>query len=472
MRPRGEGDAPGTGLYLAAALVGTLTGLVGGAFHALLDAAERGRSLLIAALADSQVPGWLVLMVLGPLVLIPAQWLVRRLAPETAGSGIPEVEAVLAGRRAVRWRRVLPVKFLAGALAVGSGLVLGREGPTVHLGSALGQMAADGARYGPRHARTLVAAGAAAGLAAAFNAPLAAIVFVTEELREHFEYGFASVQAVILAACLAVVASGWMLGQGPALPVQDLPMAPLASLPLFLLLGVLVGVLGVIFNGLLLGSTRVFQQLRADHAYGVTAAAGLVLGALLWWSPQSVGGGETLVESLIHQPPGVLALILLLAARTLTSVGSYGLGLPGGIFAPMLALGTIAGTAFDLSMQGLLPALGLSPGLFAVAAMGALFAATVRAPLTGIVLTVELTGALDLVLPITLTCLSATFAAEALGGRPVYGLLLALGDQPHPPMPRPRRRVLVPALGLAALVVIGRSAPWPRAILDRPGTRF
>jgi H+/Cl- antiporter ClcA len=360
MRRRREGDEAGTGLYLAAALVGTLAGLVGGAFHALLDAAERGRSLLIAALADSQVPGWLVLMVLGPLVLIPAQWLVRRLAPETAGSGIPEVEAALAGRRSVRWPRVLPIKFLAGALAV--------------------------------------------------------------------------------------VARGWVLGQGPALPVQDLPTAPLASLPLFLLLRVLVGVLGVIFDGLLLGSTRVFQQLRADHAYGVTAAAGLVLGALLWWSPQSVGGGETLVESLIHQPPGVLALILLLTARTQTSVGSYGLGLPGGIFAPMLALGTIAGTAFDLSMQGLLPALGLSPGLFAVAAMGARFAATVRAPWTGTVLTAELTGALDLVLPITLTCLSATFAAEALGSRPVYGLLLVLGDQPPPPLPR--RRVLVPALGL------------------------
>jgi H+/Cl- antiporter ClcA len=282
MRPRGEGDEPGTGLYLAAALVGTLAGLVGGAFHALLDAAERGRTLLIAALADTQVPGWLALMVVDPMVLIPAQWLVRRLAPETAGSGIPEVEAVQAGRRSVRWPRVLPIKFLAGALVVGSGLVLGREAPTVHLGSALGQMAADGAPYGARHARTLVAAGAAAGLAAAFNAPLAAIVLVTEELREHFEYGFASLQAVILAACLAVVASGWMLGQGPALPVQDLPMAPLASLPPFLLLGVLVGVLGVIFNGLLLGSTRVFQQLRADHAYGVTATAGLVLGALLW----------------------------------------------------------------------------------------------------------------------------------------------------------------------------------------------
>jgi H+/Cl- antiporter ClcA len=120
----------------------------------------------------------------------------------------------------------------------------------------------------------------------------------------------------------------------------------------------------------------------------------------------------------------------------------------------MLALATIAGMAFDLSIQGLVPALGLSPGLFGVAAMGALFAATVRAPLTGIVLTVELTGVLDLVLPITLTCLSATFAAEALGGRPVYGMLLALGDQPPPPLPRPR--VLVPARGLAALVVLGR----------------
>ena len=440
-------------LYLAAALAGLLAGLVGAAFHALLDQAGRLRSDAQGLLDGAPVPGWLVLMGLGALTLVGAGWLVRRFAPETAGSGIQEVEAILAGDRRLRWWRVLPVKFFGGVLAVGSGLVLGREGPTVHTGAALGQMAAEGLRLDQRQQRSLVAAGAGAGLAAAFNAPLAAIVFVIEELREHFEYGFASVQSVILASCVAVAVSGWLLGQGPVLPVPAVAIPPVWALPLFVLLGIAIGALGVVFNAMLLGSVRLFKGLRGRYGLLPTALSGMALGALVWFLPQTVGGGESLVESLIHQPLPLLALVLLLALRLLTTVGSYGQGLPGGIFAPLLALGTIAGAAFDVLMQGLDPGSVLSPGLFAVAAMGALFAATVRAPLTGIILAIELTGAGDLVLPVILTCLTATFAAEALGGRPIYSLLLAESERAVP-FGRPSRgRLLVAGALVAALLV-------------------
>lgn len=441
-------------LYLAAALVGGLAGLIGAAFHAVLNRADQGRDALRAALDAAPVPGWLVLMILGALVLVTALWMVRRFAPETAGSGIQEVEAILAGQRTLRWRRVLPVKFVAGSLAVGSGLVLGREGPTVHMGAALGQMASERMAPDDRQRRALIAAGAAAGLAAAFNAPLAAIVFVTEELREHFEYSFASIQSVILACCAAVVVSGWILGQGPDLPVPNLDMAPLAALPLFVLLGFLIGALGVVFNGLLLGSARSFRALSTEQAYLSAAVVGMVLGALLWLAPDTVGGGEALVESLPREHPELLILIALIAVRLLTTVGSYGIGLPGGIFAPLLALGTIAGAAFSELVATLAPSLSLEPGIFAVAAMGALFAATVRAPLTGIILVIELTGAQVLALPIILTCLTATFTAEAMGGRPIYSLLLGLSERPAPRAPV--RRILAAGMILAAMVVVDR----------------
>ena len=456
-------------LYLAAAVTGLLAGLIGAAFHALLNQAGSLRSGVHGLLDGAAVPGWLVLMGLGGLVLVSAAWLVRRFAPETAGSGVQEVEAILAGDRSLRWWRVLPVKFVAGILAVGSGLVLGREGPTVHMGAAFGQMSADGMRLDQRQQRALVAAGAGAGLAAAFNAPLAAIVFVTEELREHFEYGFATLQSVILACCLAVAVSGWLLGQGPVLPLPPIKIPPVWALPLFVVLGVAIGALGVIFNSMLLGSVRAFKGLRGRFGYLPIALAGMALGALVWFFPNVVGGGESLVEALIHQPMALLALVLLLALRLLTTVGSYGLGLPGGIFAPLLALGTVVGAVVDALVRGLDPGVELGavlgPGLFAVAAMGALFAATVRAPLTGIILAIELTGAGDLILPVILTCLSATFAAEALGGRPIYSMLLADSDGVAS-LRRPSGRQLAVAATLVTALLIAA----PLAQLRNPET--
>ena len=441
-------------LYLAATLVGAFAGLIGAAFHALLDQAAASRGTLRALFEAAPVPGWLLLMVLGSMVLVAAMWLVRRFAPETAGSGVQEVEAILAGERQLRWKRVLPVKFVAGTLAVGSGLVLGREGPTIHMGAALGQLASERLEPNPAANRALIAAGAAAGLATAFNAPLASIVFVTEELREHFEYRFATIQSVILACCAAVVVSDWMLGQGPDMQMPDLNIAPLKTLPLFLLLGLLIGALGVLFNRLLLGSVASYRALGTPGAYAAAALTGLLLGALLWFAPNTVGGGESLVEQLLHGQPALLFLIALFAVRLLTTIGSYGLGLPGGIFAPMLALGTICGAAFAALISLLAPTLALAPEVFAVAAMGALFAATVRAPLTGIILVIELTGAQAIALPIILTCLAATFTAEGLGGRPVYSSLLGL--QHLPPPRTPVRRIAAAAMVLLAFIAIER----------------
>jgi H+/Cl- antiporter ClcA len=445
--------------YLVAGLIGILAGLVGAGFHAILDLADQGRSTLVATLRTTSAPGWLILMGLGALMLVSALWIVRRFAPETAGSGVQEVEAVLAGQRGLRWQRVLPVKFVAGAMAIGTGLVLGREGPTIHMGAALGQLASERAGMDAGEGKTLVAVGAAAGLAAAFNAPLAAIVFVTEELREHVQYSFAAIQSVALACCAAVAVSGWMLGQGPDLPIANLSTPPLHSLPMFLVLGVLVGALGALFNRVLIGSVRSFRALRPSHGFIAAALVGMILGALLWLAPEGVGGGEQLVQTIPGGSLGLLALLTLLALRLLTTIGSYGVGVPGGIFAPLLALGTLAGAAFAASLAIVTPAMHHEPELFAVAAMGALFAATVRAPLTGIILVIELTGAHMLALPIILTCLTATFTAEAVGGRPIYALLLRLGEQGAPR--RPVSAILVGALLLATVVTLEPIAVTP-----------
>jgi septal ring-binding cell division protein DamX len=277
---------------------------------------------------------------------------------------------------------------------------------------------------------------------------------VIEELREHFDYRFATVQSVILACCASVIVGDWMLGKGPDMPLPYLDMAPLHALPLFPLLGVLIGALGVLFNRLLLGSVAAFRALGSVGAYTAAGITGLILGALVWFAPGTVGSGESLVETLPHVQPPLLLLVALIAVRLLTTVGSYGLGLPGGIFAPMLALGTICGAAFATLVSILAPALVMAPEVFAVAAMGALFAATVRAPLTGIILVIELTDAHSLTLPIILTCVSATFAAQAMGGHPIYSALLGLGNEAPPRSPR--RRITVAAMILVAFIAVER----------------
>lgn len=422
-------------VVLCATLVGGLTGLVSAAFHALLNHASDGREALRTALESQPVPGWIITAAITAVLAAAAVWMVARIAPEASGSGIHEVEGILASVRALRWRRVLPVKFFGGLLSIGSGMVMGREGPTIHMGSALGGLIAERFRLRPDRARTLVAAGAGAGLAAAFNAPLAGIIFVTEEMRSEFNYTFTSLQSVIAASCMAVVVNDWWLGQGFFMPVDNVPLAPLIESPLFLLLGILIGVMGVGFNTCLLWTVQRMGEIRRRHAILLGLAVGAVIGALGWFVPDAIGGGEALVERLLAERLTLAFLLGLLVLRFVTTMGSYGSGAPGGVFAPMLALGTISGVAFGHLAQRVAPGIESTPGMFAVAAMGALFAATVRAPLTGIVLVVELTGAHEALLTIILTCLSSTLTAQALGGRPIYSQLLqvAVRTAPLPP---------------------------------------
>ena len=187
-------------LFVWAAVVGSLVGLVGGAFQLSLSAIAAWRKEWLAYYESQPTIWWLVPMAVSAVAVFAALWLVRNVAPETAGSGVQEIEGALDGLRPLRWQRVLPVKFVAGMLSLGSGMVLGREGPTIQIGGNVGKMVADFFKLSPDDVHTLVAAGAGAGLAAAFNAPLAGILFVIEEMRPQFKYNFLSVHSVLIAS--------------------------------------------------------------------------------------------------------------------------------------------------------------------------------------------------------------------------------------------------------------------------------
>ena len=426
-------------IYGLALLCGLVAGAVGSAFHYLCDLIGRWRADFLATgglplgldrggaeefWAGLPLGGRIALLGAAlALVLACARLLVRRCVPEAAGSGIQEIEAFLDGQRPLRWLRVLPVKFVGGVLAIGSGLVLGREGPTVHMGGASGMGLAGLFGCSRGEAATLVAAGAGAGLAAAFNAPLAGVVFVFEEMRREVRYSFRGYHAVIIACFAATFVTERVAGVGPQLALP--PASPaLSAYPLFAALGIVLGVAGVGFNrGLLLvldlmaGWSR-----RAGWLLAPTLGLGLAALLLLW--PSAVGGGERVIAPAWLGSLELQTLALLLLLRTATTLVSYGAGTPGGVFAPMLALGAITGMLVGRLARPALPDILVDEAGLAIAGMAGLFTATVRAPLTAILLISELTGGFDMALVTTLTCATASLTAALLQGRPLYELLL------------------------------------------------
>jgi CIC family chloride channel protein len=406
-----------------AAMVGALAGLAAAAFRHTLAAADRLRDGLYAWAHRLTAPwGFLLMLAVCGAASGAALWLVRRFAPETSGSGIPHLKAVLHRLRGMRWRRVLLIKFASGTLGIGSGLALGREGPTVQMGGAIGQMVSGWLRGNARERHILIAAGAGAGLAAAFNAPLAGVIFVLEELRRDFAPG--ALTGAFVASVTADVVVRLLSGQSPVFHVPSPPVPPVSSLPLFVLLGLFAGILGVAFNRALLASLRLFERTARWPAGLPAAAVGIAIGAIGWWLPASLGGGGRLVEDTLAGRVAVGALVGLLLLRFAMTMVSYGSGTAGGIFAPLLVIGAQAGLLVALLGQRLLPAVAGFHTSFAVVGMAALFTAIVRAPLTGIVLILEMTASYPLMLQLLAACFTAYALADLLRDQPIYEALL------------------------------------------------
>jgi chloride channel protein, CIC family len=411
-------------MFPRAALVGIVAGFIASLFRIALAGGAAFRNELIAWSHQYSLLGWLFPVAFGILGATLSVFFVRRFAPETSGSGIPHLEAVLHRLRVLDWKRVLPVKFVSGALAIGTGLTLGREGPTVQMGGAVGAAISSWLKVPPRERRSLIAAGAGAGLAAAFNAPLAGVVFVLEEMQRDFHpFVFG---AAFLAAAMADIVSRLFSGAFPVFSIPSYPSPPTASLLLFAVLGVLCGFLGVAFNRGLLGTMNLFArlQLKRHGFFLVAAIVGAIVGIVGWFYPSLVGGGHELAETTLDGNIALSAIPALFIIRFLLTTSSYGTGTAGGIFAPLLALGALLGLAVGEISHGFFPQIVPIPAVFAVVGMAAYFAAIVRAPLTGIVLIVEMTGNYQQMLPLVVACLFAYAIAEWLKDLPIYEALL------------------------------------------------
>lgn len=403
--------------------VGAIAGLIAVALRFGLTYAERLRDALVAS--ASRHPPWGVIapVAFGAIFAGLSVLLVQRWSPESAGSGIPHIKAVLHHFRAMVWWRLIPVKLVGGLFGIGAGLALGREGPTIQIGGAVGAMVGRWFRTTERARQTLIAAGSGAGLAAAFNAPLSGLVFVLEEVQQAFTP--AVFTASFIASITADVVARWLTGQMPVFHVSVGEAPPIASLPVFAVLGILAGLLGVVFNRSLLLGLDLFRRARVLPQGTSGAIVGAAAGLIAWFAPTAVGTGTGLIESMLEGKLGVTALLGFFVLRLALTSLSYGSGAPGGIFAPLLVLGAQIGLVIAALASWAMPSVEVRPVAFAVVGMAAYFAAIVRAPLTGIVLIVEMTGGYALILPLLVACFAAYATADLLGDLPIYERLLA-----------------------------------------------
>jgi len=411
-------------------IAGLAAGLTGALFRRFLERADSGRNAFIDWahevnwLGINQLDHAISLCIvigLASAATAFAAWLVRRFSPESSGSGIPHVEAVLKGEITAAGAILIPVKFLGGLLAMGSGLALGREGPTVQMGATIAHLIGRFSRLSPVDARILLAAGAGAGLATAFNAPIAGSIFVLEELMRRFDTRITI--ATLGASATSIAISQYFLGVQPDFVVPELSYPETGSLIAYLVLGLFIGVLGVAYNWTIL---TVFASAGRLNSIPIEVKAGVVgglVGLLAWFAPDVVGGGEQIVQDILDGKIVMTSIVMVFAIRFLLGPISYAAGTPGGLFAPMLVLGAIAGHFYGAFASQWFPQFGSQTTPYIVTGMAAFFTAVVRSPVTGIILAIELTSCDTLLLPMLAACFTSMLVPTLVRNPPIYDSL-------------------------------------------------
>lgn len=413
----------GAVLICATAIIaGAVIGFVGGVFRWLLEAADWLRIELVEWAHHLPNPGWLIPVLTAALGATLAA-LVVRWEPLADGSGIQHVEAVYRCEAPPPRIRLLPAKFVGGLLAIGSGLVLGREGPTVHMGAAIGAQAARWSKLPDSEVRMMQTALGGAGLAVAFNAPIGGTLFTLEEVTRSFR--IKTVLATMFSAAVAVGCARLVLGDHSEFELGDIAEPELVWLPLFVVFGLLTGILGAVYNRLVLWCLDHVTAVRAVPGVVKAAIIGGLIGWVMFIYPRAGGGGEQLTQLILAGEKFLLSVLLgYLALRFLAGPLSYAAPVVGGLFAPMLAIGALSGALFvgvvDVIWPGDIAFLAVP---MAIVGMAAFFGASVRAPLTGVVLVLEMTASTAAIIPILAATASAVLCAHLVGSRPIYDSL-------------------------------------------------
>ena len=343
-------------------------------------------------------------------------------APEAKGHGVPEVVYAVA----VKGGRIRPIvaliKALASSICIGTGGSVGREGPIVQIGSTLGSSLGQIFRMSNNGTRLLVACGAAGGIAATFNAPVAGVLFALEVILGDFAVGhFAT---VVVSSVTASVVARIFVGDVVAFQVPEYALRSPWELLLYALLGTIAAVVGVGFTKLLYKAEDGFEALKFPE-YLKRAVGGLLIGTLALFVPQVLGVGYESIEKALHDELALSMLLVLVGAKVVATCLTLGSGGSGGVFAPSLFIGASLGGSFGTLAHSWLPGITAPGGAYALVGMAAVFSAAARAPITAVTILFEMTGDYRIILPLMLATVIATLAANRLQSESIYTLKLA-----------------------------------------------
>ncbi|MCJ7554468.1 MAG: chloride channel protein, partial [Ignavibacteriaceae bacterium] len=368
-------------------------------------------------------PWYLIILVpvIGGLIVGP---LIYFFAPEAKGHGVPEVMQAILLRGGMIRARVAIIKAVASAITIGTGGSVGREGPIIQIGSSLGSTIGQFFRVPSKRLKTLVGCGAAAGIAAAFNAPVAGALFAVEIIL--MDFAVAQFSPIVIASVMATVVSHTFEGNFAAFIVPKYQLASPYEIGFYFILGALSGVVSFLFIKILYFSENFFDNKFKFPEYLKPAVGGIAIGLMALLFPQIMGVGYDSINNALHGDMiwylafGLIFLKIIATSLTLGSGGS------GGIFAPSLYMGAMLGFFFGYLVHTLFPYITATPGAYALVAMGGLVAGTTRAPITAIIIVFELTNDYRIILPVMVTSIISTIISTKLSRESIYTLKLLL----------------------------------------------
>ncbi|WP_225426317.1 ClC family H(+)/Cl(-) exchange transporter [Apilactobacillus timberlakei] len=405
---------------LYGALIGTLVGFFISIFRILIEFLS-GIILKISMYANHNFLSLILLITINLLFAIITYQLILSNS-DIKGSGIPQVEGQLAGEIDYKWLPVFIKKFIGGVLSISSGLFLGREGPSIQLGATLAQGIAKITHKIGVDRKIMISGGAAAGLSAAFNAPIASTLFVLEEIYHNFS---TLVWTVALSAAVASnFVSTAIFGKTPVLHMQYFHVIPLHIYPYLIGLGIFLGFFGKMYEFFTINIGKWHSKIRFLPQWIFSIIPFILVIPIEMFVPKVSGGGSTLVLMLASQSPAISALIFYFLLRFIFSTISYGTGTPGGIFLPMLSLGAILGALY----AKILINFNLIPSYlfvnFIIVSMSAYFACISKSPFTAILLITEMVGSLQNLMALSFVTLVSYIVSDLMNSKPIYDEML------------------------------------------------